>query len=160
MEAELERDQTALQLLLAHPRGELPEAVPSNAVVTAAAASALQAADEEKRRRDEADAIRRQSDADAADRARRDRMHKLRQLAFPAVDAPVSAAPRHRARSESPEQQLPRPVKKTRFAQPDPHARPPSLATGTVPVTRRLITRGGGPGSWQSSGLPGYESGG
>ena len=120
LDAELEQDQTALQLLLAHPRGELPEAVPSNVVVTAAAASALQAADEEKRRRDEADAIRRQSDSDAADKARHERMSRLRQLAF-AVDAPVSAAPRHRARSESPEQQLPRPVKKTRFAQPDPH---------------------------------------
>jgi uncharacterized membrane protein YgcG len=120
LEAELEQDQTALQLLLAHPRGELPEAVPSSAVVTAAAASALQAADEEKRRRDAADAIRRQSDSDAADRARHDRINRLRQLAFP-VDAPVSAAPRHRARSESPERQLPRPVKKTRFAQPDPH---------------------------------------
>jgi len=120
LEAELEQDQTALQLLLAHPRGELPEAVPSNVVVTAAAASALQAADEEKRRRDEADAIRRQSDSDAADRARHERMNRLRQLAF-AVDAPVSAAPRHRARSESPERQLPRLVKKTRFAQPDPH---------------------------------------
>ena len=120
LEAELEQDQTALQLLLAHPRGELPEAVPSNVVVTAAAASALQAADEEKRRRDEADAIRRQSDSVAADKARHERMNRLRQLAF-AVDAPVSAAPRHRARSESPERPLPRPVKQTRFAQPDPH---------------------------------------
>ena len=79
LEAELEQDKTALQLLLAHPRGELPETVPSSAVVTAAAASALQAADEEKRRRDEADAIRRQSDSDAADGARRERMLKLRQ---------------------------------------------------------------------------------
>jgi hypothetical protein len=120
--AELEQDQKALQLLLAHPRGELPEAVPSSAVVTAAAASALQEADEEKRRRaDEADAIRRQSDADAVDRARLDRRRKLQQLAFHAVDAPVSAAPRRRARSESPERQLPRPVKVTRFATRDPH---------------------------------------
>jgi hypothetical protein len=120
LEAELEQDQTALQLLLAHPRGELPEAVPSNVVVTAAAASALQAADEEKRRRDEADAIRRQSDSDTADKARHERMDRLRQLAF-AVDTPVSAAPRHRARSGSPERPLPRPLKQTRFAQPDPH---------------------------------------
>jgi hypothetical protein len=122
LQAELEQHQKALQLLLAHPRGELPEAVPSSAVVTAAAASALQEADEEKRRRaDEADAIRRQSDADAADRARLDRRRKLQQLAFHAVDTPVSAAPRHRALSESPERQCPRPVKKTRFAPPDPH---------------------------------------
>jgi hypothetical protein len=120
LEAELEQDQTALQLLLAHPRGELPEAVPSNVVVTAAAASALQAADEEKRRRDEADAIRCQSDLDTADKARHERMDRLRQLAF-AVDTPVSAAPRHRARSGSPERPLPRPLKQTRFAQPDPH---------------------------------------
>ena len=119
--AELEKDQSALQLLLAHPRGELPEAVPTSAVVTAAAASALQAADEEKRRADEADTIRRQSDNAAAARARRDRFLKLQQLAFAAVDAPVLPAPRRRALSESPDRQLPRPVKVTRFATPDPH---------------------------------------
>jgi hypothetical protein len=119
--AEIERDKSALQLLLAHPRGELPEAVPSSAVVTAAAASALQAADEEKRRRDEADAIRLQSDAAAVDRARRHRLHTLQQLALPAVDAPVLPAPRRRALSESPDRQLPRPVKVTRFATHDKH---------------------------------------
>ena len=119
--AELERDKSALQLLLAHPRGELPEAVPSSAVVTAAAASALQAADEEKRRRDEADAIRLQSDTAAADRARLDRFRKLQQLALPAVDAPVLPAPRRRALSGSPERQLSRPVKVTRFATPETH---------------------------------------
>jgi hypothetical protein len=117
--AELERDKSALQLLLAHPQGDLPEAVPSHAVVTAAAASALQAADEEKRRRDEAEAIRLQSDAAVADSARRDRLRRLQQLALPAVDAPVLPAPRRRARSESPERQLPRPVKVTRFAPAD-----------------------------------------
>jgi len=114
--AELERDQIALQLLLGHPRGALPEAVPSNALVTASAASALQAADEQQRQRDEADAIRLQADAAAADKARLDRLHKLQQLAFPAVGAPVSAA-RRRAPSDSPERQS-RPVKVTRFALP------------------------------------------
>ena len=69
-----------------------------SAVVTSAAASALKAADEEKRRRDEADAIRRQSDADAVAKARGDRLDRLRHLAFPAADALVSAAPRRRAR--------------------------------------------------------------
>ena len=120
--AELERDKSALQLLLAHPQGDLPEAVPSQAVVTAAAASALQAADEEKRRRDEAEAIRLQSDAAVADSARRDRLRRLQQLALPAaVDAPVLPAPRRRPRSESPERQLPKPVKVTRFATHDKH---------------------------------------
>jgi hypothetical protein len=117
--AELERKKSALQLLLAHPQGDLPEAVPSHAVVTAAAASALQAADEEKRRRDEAEAIRLQSDAAVADSARRDRLRRLQQLALPAVDAPVLPAPRRRARSESPERPVPRPVKVTRFAPAD-----------------------------------------
>ncbi len=87
--------------------------------MTAAAASALQAADEERRRQEEADAIRLQSDAAAADRARRDRLRRLQQLALPAVDPPVLPAPRRRARSESPERQLPKPVKVTRFAPAD-----------------------------------------
>jgi hypothetical protein len=119
--AELERKKSALQLLLAHPQGDLPEDVPSSAVVTAAAASALQAADEEKRRQEEADAIRLQSDAAVADRARRDRLLRLQQLALPAVDPPVLPALRRRARSESPERQLPRPAKVTRFSAPDTH---------------------------------------
>ena len=87
-------------------------------MVTAAAASALQAADEDKRRRDEAEAIRLQSDTAVVEKARRDRLSKLRLLAFPATEAPVSAAPLRRALTESPERHVPRPVKKTRFAPP------------------------------------------
>lgn len=116
LDAELEKDQAELQLLLDHPRGALPGAVPSSA--TAAAASALQAAEEEKRRRDEAEAIRLESDTAAVAKARRDRLVKLRLLAFQAADPPVSAAPGRRALTDPPERQVPRPAKKARFADP------------------------------------------
>ena len=116
LDAELQKDRAELLLLLNHPRGELPDAVPSS--VTAAAASALQAAEDEKRRRDEAEAIRLESDLAAVAKARRDRMDKLRRLALQASDPPVSAAPGRRALTDSLEQHVHRPAKKTRFAEP------------------------------------------
>lgn len=116
LDAELQKDRAELLLLLNHPRGELPDAVPSS--VTAAAASALQAAEDEKRRRDEAEAIRLESDLAAVAKARRDRLDKLQRLAFQASDPPVSAAPGRRALTDSPEQHVHRPAKKTRFAEP------------------------------------------
>jgi hypothetical protein len=79
--AELERDQVALQLLLGHPRGALPEAVPSNALVTASAASALQAADEQQRQRDEAVRYR-----ERLEKVQREQPGLIAEAAWPAVD--------------------------------------------------------------------------